>query len=98
MKRCLQLAACGQQNAKPNPMVGAVLVADDRSDVAEILSAAGDGGIVVIVRPACHADALVREIVAKAPRGRAFVLDTLRTLVIVNLRPDLPDQYLRARF
>ena len=30
MKRCLQLAACGQQNAKPNPMVGAVLVADDR--------------------------------------------------------------------
>lgn len=75
-----------------------VLVADDRSDVAEILSAAGDGGIVVIVRPACHADALVREIIAKAPRGRAFVLDTLRTLVIVNLRPDLPDQYLRARF
>ena len=30
MKRCLQLAACGQQNAKPNPMVGAVLVANDR--------------------------------------------------------------------
>lgn len=26
MRRCLQLAACGQQNAKPNPMVGAVIV------------------------------------------------------------------------
>ena len=26
MRRCLQLARCGQQNAKPNPMVGAVIV------------------------------------------------------------------------
>lgn len=30
MKRCLQLAANGLQNAKPNPMVGAVIVADGR--------------------------------------------------------------------
>lgn len=30
MRRCLQLARCGRQNAKPNPMVGAVLVARDR--------------------------------------------------------------------
>lgn len=30
MRRCLQLAACGRQNAKPNPMVGAVLVYNDR--------------------------------------------------------------------
>ena len=30
MHRCLQLAANGQQNAKPNPMVGAVIVADGR--------------------------------------------------------------------
>ncbi len=26
MRRCLQLAACGRANAKPNPMVGAVIV------------------------------------------------------------------------
>lgn len=26
MRRCLQLARCGMQNAKPNPMVGAVIV------------------------------------------------------------------------
>ena len=26
MRRCLQLARCGRQNAKPNPMVGAVIV------------------------------------------------------------------------
>ena len=26
MRRCLQLAANGRQNAKPNPMVGAVIV------------------------------------------------------------------------
>lgn len=26
MRRCLQLAACGRENAKPNPMVGAVIV------------------------------------------------------------------------
>ena len=26
MRRCLQLAACGRQNAKPNPMVGAVII------------------------------------------------------------------------
>lgn len=30
MSRCLQLARGGWQNAKPNPMVGAVLVADER--------------------------------------------------------------------
>lgn len=29
MRRCLQLAANGRQNAKPNPMVGAVIVAAD---------------------------------------------------------------------
>ena len=28
MRRCLQLAANGRQNARPNPMVGAVIVAD----------------------------------------------------------------------
>ena len=26
MRRCLQLADCGRQNAKPKPMVGAVIV------------------------------------------------------------------------
>lgn len=30
MRRCLQLAANGRQNAKPNPMVGAVIVHDRR--------------------------------------------------------------------
>ncbi len=30
MRRCLQLAANGQNNAKPNPMVGAVIVCDRR--------------------------------------------------------------------
>ena len=30
MRRCLQLASCGMQNARPNPMVGAVIVAEGR--------------------------------------------------------------------
>lgn len=30
MRRCLQLASCGRQNAKPNPMVGAVIVHDGK--------------------------------------------------------------------
>ena len=30
MRRCIQLAKNGQQNAKPNPMVGAVIVHNDR--------------------------------------------------------------------
>ncbi|MGM9734619.1 MAG: bifunctional diaminohydroxyphosphoribosylaminopyrimidine deaminase/5-amino-6-(5-phosphoribosylamino)uracil reductase RibD [Prevotella sp.] len=30
MRRCLQIAANGRQNARPNPMVGAVIVCDDR--------------------------------------------------------------------
>ena len=33
MRRCLQLAACGRQNARPNPMVGAVIVADKLSSL-----------------------------------------------------------------
>ena len=35
MRRCLQLARCGRQNAKPNPMVGAVIVAADGRIVGE---------------------------------------------------------------
>ena len=30
MRRCLQIAANGRQNARPNPMVGAVIVCDGR--------------------------------------------------------------------
>lgn len=30
MRRCLQLASNGRRNARPNPMVGAVIVCDDR--------------------------------------------------------------------
>jgi len=33
MRRCLQLARNGQQNAKPNPMVGAVIVAPKTSNL-----------------------------------------------------------------
>ena len=35
MRRCIQLARCGQQNAKPNPMVGAVIVAADGRIIGE---------------------------------------------------------------
>ena len=35
MRRCLQLARCGQRNAKPNPMVGAVIVAADGRIIGE---------------------------------------------------------------
>lgn len=35
MRRCLQLARCGQQNAKPNPMVGAVIVDADGRIIGE---------------------------------------------------------------
>ena len=35
MRRCLQLAGFGQQNAKPNPMVGAVIVSADGQIIGE---------------------------------------------------------------
>ncbi len=35
MRRCLQLARNGQQNAKPNPMVGAVIVSSDGRIIGE---------------------------------------------------------------
>lgn len=35
MQRCLQLALNGQQNAKPNPMVGAVIVSQDGRIIGE---------------------------------------------------------------
>ena len=40
MRRCLQLAANGRQNAKPNPMVGAVIVAADGSSARDTMCAA----------------------------------------------------------
>ena len=36
MRRCLQRARNGMQNAKPNPMVGAVIVAADGRKIAEV--------------------------------------------------------------
>lgn len=38
MRRCLQLARCGRQNAKPNPMVGAVIVAPLASHLSPLTS------------------------------------------------------------
>ena len=35
MRRCLQLAAQGKQNAKPNPMVGAVIVSEEGNIIGE---------------------------------------------------------------
>ena len=35
MCRCLQLAKNGRQNAKPNPMVGAVIVSEDGRIIGE---------------------------------------------------------------
>ena len=35
MRRCLQLAKNGRQNAKPNPMVGAVIVSADGRIIGE---------------------------------------------------------------
>ena len=35
MLRCIQLAKNGQQNAKPNPMVGAVIVSADGQIIGE---------------------------------------------------------------
>jgi len=37
MRRCLQLAANGRQNAKPNPMVGAVIVAETPQGTGRII-------------------------------------------------------------
>jgi diaminohydroxyphosphoribosylaminopyrimidine deaminase/5-amino-6-(5-phosphoribosylamino)uracil reductase len=35
MRRCLQLARCGRRNARPNPMVGAVIVSDGGRIIGE---------------------------------------------------------------
>lgn len=35
MRRCLQLASCGRHGARPNPMVGAVIVAYVQGDVSD---------------------------------------------------------------
>ena len=35
MRRCLQLARCGQLTARPNPMVGAVIVSEDGRIIGE---------------------------------------------------------------
>lgn len=37
MRRCLQLAQNGHQNAKPNPMVGAVIVSADGRIIGEVI-------------------------------------------------------------
>lgn len=37
MQRCLQLARNGLQNAKPNPMVGAVIVSEDNRIIGEAI-------------------------------------------------------------
>jgi diaminohydroxyphosphoribosylaminopyrimidine deaminase/5-amino-6-(5-phosphoribosylamino)uracil reductase len=43
MRRCIQLAANGIQGARPNPMVGAVIVATRLSDISHQTSIIGEG-------------------------------------------------------
>ena len=43
MRRCIQLAANGIQGARPNPMVGAVIVATRPSDISRQTSIIGEG-------------------------------------------------------
>ena len=43
MRRCIQLAANGIQGARPNPMVGAVIVATRLSDINHQPSIIGEG-------------------------------------------------------
>ena len=43
MRRCLQIAANGLQNAKPNPSVGAVIVAADGRIIGEGYTSAYGG-------------------------------------------------------
>ena len=43
MRRCIQLAANGIQGARPNPMVGAVIVATRPSDISHQTSIIGEG-------------------------------------------------------
>ena len=43
MRRCIQLAANGIQGARPNPMVGAVIVATKPSDISHQPSIIGEG-------------------------------------------------------
>ena len=44
MRRCLQLAKNGRQNAKPNPLVGAVIVGEDGRILGEGYHVRGGGG------------------------------------------------------
>ena len=46
MRRCIQLAENGRQNARPNPMVGAVIVADGNSLPSSPSPWEGCGGVV----------------------------------------------------
>ena len=52
MRRCLQLARNGMQNAKPNPMVGAVIVAEDGRIIGEGYHVrCGEGNAFASVKP-----------------------------------------------
>ena len=53
MRRCLQLADCGRQNAKPNPMVGAVIVCDGRIIGEGYHVRCGEGQMSVRPKPSC---------------------------------------------
>lgn len=75
-----------------------VIVAGDGFSAHDVLAEAGANGLILIVRSKAARHAAHDILSDVSALGRGFVLDTLRTLVLINLRHDLPHQHVRALF
>lgn len=75
-----------------------LLVANpDSTDAKSIIDRIGPDGIAVIIRNSGYEN-LISELNSILPHTHGYILDTVRSLAIINLRHDLPRQYLRARW
>lgn len=61
----------------------------------QIIDAIMPHGVAVLVQPNPQ---LIRQLDRQLPQTHGYILDTVRSIAIINLRHDLPRQYLRARW
>lgn len=89
-------ALAGASDAK-----GQRLAIVDNPDTApeDVLEAVGEHGAIILLHDRTNAsEAFLDALRAVLPQDHGMIVDSIRTLAVINLRADLPHQLIRARF
>lgn len=80
------LSPCGQKLA---------IVDTPNATATQVIEAIVPYGVAILVQPN---PTIIQQLNDMLPPTHGYILDTVRSMAIINLRHDLPRQYLRARW